>query len=189
MVSPVSAAQQYKQMAVGGIMNAGGTAALSRISNTAAGGPVQPIRPLESAAAAPKDTVEISNEAAEKSDPSKRLAKQMGIEECKTCEARRYQDGSGDPGVSFKSPTHVSPENAGAAVMSHEQEHVTRQRASAAREGREIVSQSVQIFTAVCPECGKTYVSGGVTRTVSRDIPEKQSPKAETSGRNVDMYA
>lgn len=93
--------------------------------------------------------------------------KQIGAVECATCASRTYQDGSNDPGVSFKAPTHLSPEQAAGAVMSHEQEHVTNEQADAKSEGREVISQSVQIFTAVCPECGKTYVSGGVTKTTT----------------------
>ena len=87
--------------------------------------------------------------------------------ECETCKRREYQDGSNDPGVSFKTPTHLSPEQAGFAVRAHEREHVTREQAKAVREGREVVSQSVSIHTAICPECGRVYVSGGTTRTVT----------------------
>lgn len=88
--------------------------------------------------------------------------------ECQTCKERKYQDGSDDPGVSFKSATKVSPEAADAAVRGHEMEHVYRNRAEAAREGREVVSQSVSIKRAICPECGKAYTSGGVTKTVTK---------------------
>lgn len=88
--------------------------------------------------------------------------------ECQTCKNRRYQDGSDDSGVSFQTPTKVDPKAAGARVRSHEQEHVSRNRSKADREGREIVSQSVTIHTGICPECGKIYVSGGTTRTTTR---------------------
>ena len=89
--------------------------------------------------------------------------------ECQTCARRKYQDGSDDPGVSFKTPTRISPEEAPSKVMGHEREHVVRERAEAAREGRKVVSQSVSIHTDICPECGRVYVSGGVTRTVTAD--------------------
>lgn len=95
--------------------------------------------------------------------------------ECKTCEQRKYQDGSDDPGVSFKTAAHISPEQAAAAVRGHEMEHVVREQSKAEREDREVISQSVSIHTAICPECGKAYVSGGTTRTVtaeSQDIAE-----------------
>ncbi len=88
--------------------------------------------------------------------------------ECQTCKNRRYQDGSDDSGVSFQTPTKVDPKAAGARVRSHEQEHVSRNRSKAEREGNEIVSQSVTIHTGICPECGKIYVSGGTTRTTTR---------------------
>lgn len=88
--------------------------------------------------------------------------------ECQTCKNRKYRDGSDDPGVSFKSAAHIDPENASAVVKGHEMEHVYRNRAKAEREGREVVSQTVTLHTGICPECGKPYVSGGETRTVTR---------------------
>lgn len=94
--------------------------------------------------------------------------------ECQTCKNRRYQDDSDDPGVSFKSATKVSPGAAGAAVRGHEMEHVSRNQAKADREGREVVYQSVTIKHAICPECGRTYVSGGETTTVTRSKPEDE---------------
>jgi len=87
-------------------------------------------------------------------------------EPCQTCAKRKYVDSSKDLGVSFKSGAHVTPEAAASAVRAHEYEHVGNRRAEAMREGKEIISQSVQIHTSVCPECGKTYVSGGTTRTM-----------------------
>ncbi len=98
------------------------------------------------------------NEAVEKLD---------GSEECQTCKQRKYQDGSDDMGVSFKTPTHVAPEAAASAVRGHEQEHVVREQAKAEREDRRVVSQDVTLHTGICPECGKVYISGGTTRTVT----------------------
>lgn len=89
-------------------------------------------------------------------------------EDCETCKNRKYQDGSDDPGVSFKTPAGIKPEEAASKVRSHEYEHVNRNRAKAEREDREIVSQTVTIKTSVCPECGTPYVSGGQTDTVTR---------------------
>jgi hypothetical protein len=97
-----------------------------------------------------------------------KLLKKIGAIECTTCQNRRYVDGSNDPGVSFKTPEHVSPEGSGAAVRAHEQEHVSREGAKAQAEGRKVVAQSVQIFTDVCPECGRSYVSGGKTTTTTK---------------------
>jgi len=119
---------------------------------------------------------------------SDKLLKRLGLEECQTCQERTYQDESTDPGVSFKSPTHIDPANAGAAVAAHEQEHVRNQQANAAQEEKQIVSQSVKIFTSACPECGKVYVSGGETRTVTAT---KSAPANNDSGKGqlLDRYA
>ena len=100
----------------------------------------------------------------------------MNETKCQTCARRKYQDGSDDPGVSFKTPTKMNPEQAAAAVRGHEQEHVVREQAKAKRENRKVVSQSVTIHTDICPECGRVYVSGGVTRTVTAaDSREEES--------------
>ena len=121
--------------------------------------------------------------------------------ECQTCKNRRYQDESDDPGVSFKSATTISKGAAGAAVRGHEQEHVVRERAKAAREGKEVVSQSVTIKTGICPECGDSYVAGGETVTTTRLKPESQqnelaqkfdvgNPETETErGQFLDIVA
>jgi hypothetical protein len=100
--------------------------------------------------------------------------------ECKTCAERKYQDGSDDPGVSFKTAAHISPDQAAAKVRSHEYEHVVREQAKAEREDREVVSQSVQLHTSICPECGRSYVSGGVTNTVTKCTSE---PQQETEAK------
>ncbi len=87
--------------------------------------------------------------------------------ECQTCKKRKYQDGSDDPGVSFKTPTNISPDWAAAAVRGHELEHVVREQAKAEREDRKVVQQSVTLHTGICPECGRVYISGGTTRTTT----------------------
>ncbi|MBM6888023.1 hypothetical protein [Pseudoflavonifractor phocaeensis] len=114
---------------------------------------------------------------------SKSTQEVMAEGECQTCKGRKYQDGSDDPGVSFKTPTNVVPELAASAVRGHEQEHVVREQAEARREGREVVSQSVTYHTAICPECGKVYVSGGTTRTSTRAVQEQPDAGAELEGR------
>ena len=95
--------------------------------------------------------------------------------ECQTCKERKYQDGSDDPGVSFKTPTNVAPDQAAAAVRGHENEHVVREQAKARQEDRKVVSQSVTYHTAICPECGEAYVSGGTTRTVTKADNSQQA--------------
>ena len=109
--------------------------------------------------------------------------------ECQTCKERKYQDGSNDPGVSFKTPTNIAPEQAAAAVRGHEQEHVVREQAKAQRENREVVSQSVTYHTAICPECGKTYVSGGTTRTTTRPAEEQTAADPTRQGRQTPFFA
>lgn len=97
--------------------------------------------------------------------------------QCQTCKERKYQDGSNDPGVSFKVPSRIAPEMAGAAVRGHEMEHVVREQAKAQREGRRVINQSVTIHTAICPECGKPYISGGTTRTTTASQPAQAEPE------------
>lgn len=114
-------------------------------------------------------------------------------EECQTCKNRKYQDGS-DEMVSFKSPQHVSPESAASAVRAHEQEHVSNAYKKAAQDNGKVVSASVSIHTAVCPECGRTYVSGGTTHTQIKYYNEenpyqqdlKNSDRTKYQGMNLD---
>ena len=94
---------------------------------------------------------------------------------CRTCSERRYMDDSNDPGVSFQAPTRLSPAQAATAVHAHEMEHFTREAARAQREGREVVQNTIRLFTSVCPECNIAYVSGGETRTVTRGATEDSS--------------
>ena len=104
--------------------------------------------------------------------------KTSGEAECKPCKERKYQDGSDDPGVSFKSPTHIAPDQSASAVRGHELEHVVRERAKAQSEGRRVISQSVTMQTGICPECGRVYTAGGVTRTTTAaDSKPEEKPK------------
>ena len=99
-----------------------------------------------------------------------------GIEDdhkCETCENRTYVDGSNENDVSFKSPGHIAPESAASRVMAHEYEHVRNAYQEDKEEGKELVSVSVSLKTAICPECGKTYVAGGETRTTMRNGVEE----------------
>ena len=100
----------------------------------------------------------------EEKERKERLGIKDPTEECQTCKNRKYQDGS-DEMVSFKSAAHISPESAASAVRAHEQEHVSNAYKKAATDNGKVISASVSIHTAVCPECGRTYVSGGTTHT------------------------
>ncbi len=104
--------------------------------------------------------------------------------ECQTCEERKYQDGSDDMGVSFQTPTNIKPEQAASAVRGHEMEHVYREQAKAGREGRKVVSQSVTMHTEICPECGKAYVSGGTTRTVTKADTDNTAQQQDLARQN-----
>lgn len=84
--------------------------------------------------------------------------------ECQTCKERKYQDGS-DEMVSFKAAAHISPEASAATVRSHEQEHVSNAYKKAALGEGKVLQASVRLQTAVCPECGRSYVAGGTTAT------------------------
>lgn len=114
--------------------------------------------------------------------------------ECETCKNRKYQDGS-DEMVSFKSPSHISPNAAASAVRSHEQEHVSNAYKDAAMNNGKVVSATVSIRTAICPECGRSYVSGGETATqikyYNEENPYQQDKKATDAilckGMNVDV--
>lgn len=110
---------------------------------------------------------------------------QKALEEgkCKTCEERKYQDGSDDPGVSYQTPTRIAPGQAAAAVRGHEMEHVVRENAKAQREERKVVSQSVTLHTAICPECGKAYISGGTTRTTTAAKTQPEPARSEQPAR------
>ncbi len=114
--------------------------------------------------------------------------------ECQTCKERKYQDGS-DENVSFKSAQHISPTEAGARVRAHEQEHVANAYSKAEEKGGKVINASVSIHTAICPECGRTYVSGGLTRTSikypNENNPYQKNKKANDGlgmkGQSVDM--
>ncbi len=108
--------------------------------------------------------------------------------ECETCKNRKYKDGS-DEMVSFKSPAHVSPNAAGAAVRSHEQEHVTNAYKKAATNNGKVVNASVSIHTAVCPECGRTYVSGGTTNTQIKYYNEENPYQQDLKTQDATKYS
>ncbi|MCM1536809.1 MAG: hypothetical protein NC254_00225 [bacterium] len=131
-------------------------------------------------------------------NPGESTIKQAGRKsspaECETCKERKYQDGS-DEMVSFKSASHISPEASAARVRAHEQEHVSNAYKKAAQKNGEVLQASVSLKTAICPECGRSYVAGGETTTqikyYNEDNPYQQDKKAADSllytGMNVDI--
>ena len=109
--------------------------------------------------------------------------------ECQTCKNRKYQDGSNESNVSFKSAQHIDPASAYSEVSAHEGEHVSNAY-NKAREGNgEVVQASVAIHTAICPECGRTYVSGGTTTTQikypNESNPYQQSRKSSDAANQL----
>lgn len=138
--------------------------------------------------------INISKEF-EKLYKTKELDK-TGKVECQTCKDRKYQDGSNEGNVSFKAPGHISPEASAAVVMSHEGEHVANAFSKAAQNNGKVVSASVSLQTSVCPECGKTYVAGGTTRTQIKyneenpyDKNKKIADETVLKGMNIDYAA
>lgn len=132
-------------------------------------------------------------EASSLSTAERRMLVRSGKIECETCKNRKYQDGSNEM-VSFKSPAHISPQAAGAAVRAHEQEHVANAYNKAAEHGNaRVLNASVSIQTSVCPECGRTYVSGGTTTTQIKYNEDayaqnaKKQDEVDVPGRNISL--
>ena len=129
-------------------------------------------------------------------DEVKKAGRRSSPAECETCKNRKYQDGS-DENVSFKTASHISPNAAGSAVRAHEGEHVSNAYEKAAQNNGKVVNASVSIHTSICPECGRTYVSGGTTNTTikysNEDNPYTKNQKAldaiKYKGTNVDYAA
>jgi len=130
-------------------------------------------------------------------DKIKKPGRRSSPEECETCANRKYQDGSDEGNVSFKTASHISPEAAGSRVRAHEGEHVSNAYKKAAQKNGKVLNASVAIHTSICPECGRTYVSGGVTNTTikytNEDNPYTKNQKAldavKFKGANIDYAA
>lgn len=126
-------------------------------------------------------------------DPIAETAKKS---ECQTCKNRKYVDGS-DEMVSFKSPAKINPASAMARVSAHEQEHVNNAYKKAEQNNGKVLQASVSIKTAICPECGKSYIAGGTTHTKilynNESNPYTKNQKAANydavAGANIDATA
>ncbi len=202
---PFGAAQARDTRPVQGPQGTGNIWAARRASSPET--PVQPVRPVTAVAPGTEEPIRLGPVIRQGADPAE-MAVRMRIQydgepedgnqaldpeqvgaaaaqdaleegECQTCERRKYQDGSDDMGVSFQTPTRIAPEQVASAVRGHEMEHVVREQAKARREDRRVGSQSVTIHTDICPECGKTFVSGGTTRTVTAASREAEQPAPE----------
>lgn len=115
------------------------------------------------------------------------------VTECATCESRMYVDGSDESDVSFKAPGHISPEQSYSKVLSHEQEHVSNAIAKGNEPNARLISASVSLKMATCPECGRCYVAGGLTKTTmeySKSSPYDSGRKliegSFVKGMNID---
>lgn len=129
----------------------------------------------------------------EENDSELKLMKRSGQVECKTCKNRKYQDGSNEM-VSFKSPGHIDPSASGSVVRAHEQEHVANAYNKAATKNGQVLQASVTLKTAICPECGKSYVSGGKTQTQIKydesnpySVNQKSADRSYLVGMNLDV--
>jgi len=133
----------------------------------------QPRTQQANGASRPWITVDISPEGlaayakGESTKNVKGMEKLAALTECQTCKNRKYQDVSNDPSVSFQTPASISPGQSAAMVSAHESEHVSNEKAKAEQEGRRVISQTVALESSICPECGRIYISGGVTKTVT----------------------
>ena len=135
-----------------------------------------------------------ANEINQLSENDRRQLVRSGDLECETCANRKYQDGS-DEMVSFKNAAHISPEVAASTVRAHEQEHVANAYSKASQDSNaKVIQASVSIKTSICPECGRTYVSGGETTTQIKYNEDeyannaKQQDQALVPGSNVDTF-
>lgn len=151
-------------MAIGGISAVSGYSGISGIYPMYHPGAVSGVRGTDAVTRGSDGTAQAAVDGAKDAATSKRVGKG----ECQTCKNRKYVDGSNEGDVSFKAPAHISPNNAAATVMSHEQEHVSNAIAEGNKEGKELLNVSVALHTSVCPECGRVYVSGGTTHTTIR---------------------
>ena len=172
MINPISAYGVYSPYSMNAVSAISGNPIASLSTNKEAQKPNK--NPLESDMKA----------AGRKSSPA----------DCETCNSRKYQDSS-DEMVSFKTAQHISPQAAASKVRAHEQEHVSNAYSKAAKNNGKVVSANVAIHTDICPECGRSYVSGGTTSTQIKYYNEenpyqknlKQIDAAKYKGRAIDI--
>ena len=82
-----------------------------------------------------------------------------------------------------------------AKVRAHEMEHVSNAYSKAQEGNGKVLQASVTLHTAICPECGRAYVSGGETRTAiqykNESNPYQKNLKSMQAdafrGANVDL--
>ncbi len=169
-------------MGISGISGISGYSAFTPIYNTS---PVSAVSGSAAVTRGTDGTAQANVDGAKDAETKGSGRVQKG--ECQTCKNRKYVDGSNESDVSFKTPTHIDPGNSAAAVMGHEQEHMANAVAEGSKPNKELVSASIRLKTSVCPECGRVYVSGGVTSTTMRTTSEKPEPKNPYEKRQADL--
>lgn len=105
----------------------------------------------------------------------KAMGKKSSPAECETCARRTYQDGSDEQDVSFKTPSKIPQSIAASVVLGHEHEHVANAYEKERNGEGEVKRVSVTLHNDICPECGRVYVSGGVTHTEMTHGEEENS--------------
>ena len=110
----------------------------------------------------------------------KAMGKKSSPAECKTCANRKYQDGSDENDVSFKTPQHISPAIAATVVLGHEHEHVSNAYEKERNGEGEVANVTVTLHNDICPECGRVFVAGGVTHTeMKHSHSDEKNPYAQ----------
>ena len=118
----------------------------------------------------------------------KALGKKSSPAECETCANRKYQDGSDENDVSFKTPSHISPSIAATVVLGHEHEHVANAYEKERNGEGEVARVSVTLHNDICPECGRVFVAGGVTHTeMKHSHEENKTAQDDLRGAFVDI--
>lgn len=184
-------------MGIGGISPISGYSGIGSVYPMYPAGAVSGVRGASAVRRGSDGMAQAAMDGANDAAKSKRVEKG----ECQTCKNRKYVDGSNEGDVSFKAPAHISPNNAAAAVMSHEKEHVANAVSEGNKDNKELVNVSVSLKTSVCPECGRVYVSGGTTNSTMRttsESPKNNNPYQKlqanldylmSAGKNMDISA
>lgn len=134
-------------------------------------------------------------EPSESTNVSEKTGKAEKKGECQTCKNRKYIDGSNEGNVSFKAPGHIDPGASAGVVRAHENEHVANAERKGNEPGNELISARVSLKMAICPECGRSYVAGGTTKTRIRygdseyDKNKKAADLDALLGANIDQTA
>lgn len=117
----------------------------------------------------------------------KAAGKKSSPAECETCANRTYQDGSDENDVSFKTPSKIPQSIAASVVLGHEHEHVANAYEKERNGEGEVKRVSVTLHNDICPECGRVFVSGGVTHTEMTQSVENPYSKKNSQGTFVDI--